>query len=236
MKKLLSIQRLETSSTVANSLMNRERNCIGGNSYTKELFFNPIDYLKERLQTKEQVAWLDLCCGSGRALIEAARIFAGENLGTKIKIVGVDLVSMFDLCPSEFSFLQLLESSVVDYQPTTSFDLITCVHGLHYVGDKLQLIQNASGWLKDDGLFLSHLDLNNLNFENGQAAGKLIVRELRKNGFEYDAKKHLLKREGRKVFNLNYKFIGADDKAGANYTRQAAVDSYYKKQFFVPLR
>lgn len=226
---LLDAQTLEKSSTVANSLMNRERNCVGGNSYAKELFFNPLEYLKNRLQTEEQVAWLDLCCGSGRALIEAAQFFVFENLDARVKIVGVDLVQMFDSFSSELRCLQFIESSVLDFQPLVSFDLITCVHGLHYIGDKLRLIQNASAWLKHDGIFLSHLDLNNLKFEDGKAA-KTIVRELRRNGFEYDTKKHLLISKGRKVFNLGYAFVGADDRAGTNYTGQAAVDSYYRKE------
>lgn len=208
--------------------MNRERNCTGGNSYAKDLFFNPLEFLKERLETKEQIAWLDLCCGSGRALIEAARFFAGENFNSRIEITGVDLVAMFDSFPSELKSLRLIESSVTDYEPATSFDLITCVHGLHYVGDKLRVIQNASSWLKDDGIFLAHLDLNNLKFNYGYSA-KTIVRELRKNDFEYDTKKHLLTKRGRKIFNPDYEYTGADDKAGANYTGQAAVDSYYRK-------
>lgn len=229
MSVLLDKQSLEKSSIVANSLMNRERNCVGGNIYAKELFFNPIEYLKECLQREEQVVWLDLCCGSGRALIEAAQFFAAENLCERIKIIGVDLVPMFDSFSSESNCLQLVESSVVDFQPTFSFDLITCVHGLHYIGDKLRFIQNSSAWLKKDGVFLANLDLNNLRFDDGCVAGKTIVRELRKSGFEYYTKKHLLTRKGRKIFNLNYKFAGADDKAGANYTGQAAVDSCYLK-------
>lgn len=209
--------------------MNRERNCVGGNSYAKELFFNPLEYLKERLQQEEQVSWLDLCCGSGRALIEAAQFFADENLCERIRIIGVDLVDMFDSFPSELKYLKLIESSVVDFQPSFSFDLITCVHGLHYIGDKLQFIQNSSAWLKEDGIFLANLDLNNLKLDEGRLAGKTVVRELRKSGFEYDSRKHLLIRKGRKVFTLDYKFIGANDNAGANYTGQAAVDSYYRK-------
>lgn len=227
MNILLDSQTLKNSSTVANSLMNRERNCVGGNSYAKELSFNPLDFLKERLKTQEQITWLDLCCGTGRALIEAAQHLASENAGPQLKIIGVDLVPMFDSYSPELKFLQLIESSVVDWTPSHSFDLITCVHGLHYIGDKLHLVQKSCEWLKPDGIFLAHLDLNNFKFEDGQIAGKTIARELKKRGLEYEAKKHLLICRGKKVFNLNYTFIGADDKAGPNYTGQAAVDSYY---------
>jgi ubiquinone/menaquinone biosynthesis C-methylase UbiE len=56
--------------------MNRERLCVGGNSYQKELSFDIIEFLKKRLRTQKQTAWLDLCCGSGKALIEAAKFFS----------------------------------------------------------------------------------------------------------------------------------------------------------------
>ena len=50
---------LEQSPAVANSAMNRERNCVGANSYAKELGFNPLEFLSERLKGRERVAWLD---------------------------------------------------------------------------------------------------------------------------------------------------------------------------------
>ncbi len=67
MKKLLNNFALEQSSIVANSLMNRERRCLGGNSYEKELSFNIIEFLRRRIGSEKQVRWLDLCCGEGKA-------------------------------------------------------------------------------------------------------------------------------------------------------------------------
>jgi hypothetical protein len=98
---------------------------------------------------------------------------------------------------------------------------------LHYIGDKLGLIQNAAFWLKEDGVFLANLDPDNLKFPNGASAGTKMVRDLRKVGFEYHVRKHLIVCEGRKVFTLTYQYLGADDAAGPNYTGQAAVNSHY---------
>jgi len=225
---LLESKTLERSSVVANSAMNRERVCVGGNSYTKELSLNPVDLLRPRLKSQEHVAWLDLCCGTGKALIEASRILSGDVRESNLTIIGIDLVGMFEPYPSELGFLQMQEASVMDWEPDCSFDLITCVHGLHYIGDKLDLIQRAISWLKEDGFFAANLDPTNLKFANGDIVGRRMIRELKKYGVDYKALKHLIVCEGRRKINLGYQYLGADDKAGPNYTGQAAVDSYYR--------
>src|SRR5262245_13419829 len=141
MKKLLKSDALELSGIVANSAMNRERVCVGKNSYARELSFDPLDLLKSRLETQGQAAWLDLCCGRGRAF----------------------------------------------------------------------------------------LDPDNLKIPNGANAGNKIIRDLRRIGLKYQARKRLIVCEGRKDFTLNYRYLGADDAAGPNYTGQAAVNSHYEQ-------
>ncbi|HKQ73572.1 MAG TPA: methyltransferase domain-containing protein [Blastocatellia bacterium] len=229
MNRLLDTATLGLSGVVANSAMNRERVCIGKNSYTRELSFDPIDFLNSRLETQGQAAWLDLCCGRGRALIEAAEALAPYSSSSNLQLLGVDLVAMFDSYPPGLSSVRLLESSVSSWRPDCLFDLITCVHGLHYVGDKLGLIQNAVSWLKENGVFLANLDPDNLKFPDGGNAGNKVIRDLRKIGFDYQASKHLIVCEGRKDFTLNYRYLGADDTAGPNYTGQAAVNSHYER-------
>jgi hypothetical protein len=80
MTSLLGDESLERSAVVANCRMNRERNLLGTNGYDRELGFNPIDFLKERADDGLTVTWVDLCFGTGRALIEAARIVHDEGL------------------------------------------------------------------------------------------------------------------------------------------------------------
>jgi RimJ/RimL family protein N-acetyltransferase/2-polyprenyl-3-methyl-5-hydroxy-6-metoxy-1,4-benzoquinol methylase len=218
---------LENSPVVANSSMNRQRSCSGDNSYAKELLFDPINFLQSRLDSQKHVAWLDLCCGTGRALIDAAHILQPARGQADLKIVGVDLVSMFYDYPAELDCLSLQATSVSAWEPDYSFDLITCVHGLHYIGDKLQLLQQAVSWLKNDGIFLAHLDPVNLKFQNGEVAGNQIIKELQKQGLEYNKRKRLLSCKGEKEIRSNYQYIGADDQAGPNYTNQEVVDSFY---------
>ena len=92
-----------------------------------------------------------------------------------MEIVGVDLVGMFLRPDPGLTCLRLVEASLSTWRPDRPFDLITCVHGLHYVGDKLGLIARAASWLAEDGLFVASLDLHNLKFADGRPAGRRMV-------------------------------------------------------------
>jgi SAM-dependent methyltransferase len=224
--KLLGDDELERSAIVANCRMNRERELAGSNGYSREVGFNPLDFLRARIAHGHFVAWLDLCCGTGRALIEAARVSQAE--GMDIEIVGVDLVGMFHRPGPDVIHLHLVEASLRTWSPDRRFDLITCVHGLHYVGDKLGLVARAASWLVEDGLFVANLDLKNVKLADDMAGGRKVVADLRRAGLEYDRRRHLVVCRGRKDLSLPYRYLGADDGAGPNYTGQPAVDAYYQ--------
>ena len=66
---------------------------------------------------------------------------------SQLTLLGVDLVAMFDAIPTDVDFVRLESCSVHDWKPVRRYDLITCVHGLHYVGDKVGLIERTAGWL-----------------------------------------------------------------------------------------
>jgi trans-aconitate methyltransferase len=224
---LLANVELERSGVVANCRMNRERNLLGSNGYDREVRLNPLDFLKQRIAAGRFVAWLDLCCGTGRALIQAARQICAEGLASSIEIVGVDLVGMFDPTDSPVSSLRLEEASLSSWRPDRLFDLITCVHGLHYVGDKIGLIVRAASWLVEDGQFVANLDLNNIGLSDGRTK-RTLAADLRGAGFAYDRRKRLVSCRGRKVLTLPYRYLGADDRVGPNYTGQPAVTSHYE--------
>src|SRR5262245_60368202 len=224
---LLDDRQLEQSGIVANCRMNRERSLTGLNGYSREIGFSPLEYLRKIVPSRQRARWLDLCCGSGNALMEGARIAAEENLHLQIEIVGIDLVGHFRPVSGR-GCVRLVEASFVSWQPDGTFDLITCVHGLHYVGDKLGLVARAVSWLTASGLFVANLDLQNLRFQNGQSAAREIVARWRRQGLEYDRRRRLLRCRGPKVINLPFRYLGADDRAGPNYTGQPAVNSYYE--------
>lgn len=219
--KLLADEVLENSAIVANCRMNRERNLHGTNGYDSDLGFDPLILLKATVREQGHAKWLDLCCGTGKALVEASAMMDAERL--PITIVGVDLVGMFDISSSER--LQLVQASLSDWKPTEQLDLITCVHGLHYIGDKLGLIARAASWLTPNGKFAANLDKSNLLLLH--AADARIVAQIRKAGFSYSTEHKILECVGHRQVQFPFRYLGADDQAGPNYTGQPAVNSHY---------
>ncbi|MEU1589649.1 hypothetical protein [Micromonospora sp. NPDC005710] len=111
--------------------------------------------------------------------------------------------------------------------PGRTFDLITCLHGLHYVGDKLAVLTRAAGWLTPTGRLVADLDLSSIRLPDGRPAGQRLTAQLRAAGFSYDSRRRRISCTGRRDVRLPYRYLGADDRAGANYTGQPAVHSYY---------
>jgi SAM-dependent methyltransferase len=219
------------SAVVANCAMNRERQLAGVNSYARELGFDPLEVVLARARGGGRaqggaVAWLDLCCGSGRALIQAARRVREAGLAGQVDLAGVDLVDAFDAAPGSVPGLELVCAPVGDWEPTRSFDVITCVHGLHYIGDKLALLTRAAGWLTPAGRLAADLDLSAVRV-GGPAAARRLRSRLRASGFAYNARRRQITCAGRIDVRLPYAYLGADDRAGPGYTGQPAVTSYY---------
>ncbi|MEV7010463.1 class I SAM-dependent methyltransferase [Streptosporangium sp. NPDC051022] len=218
---LLDGEALERSSVVANCVMNRERGLSGSNGYGRELGIDVLEFLRGRVREGRRVRWLDLCCGSGRALFEAS-----HRIGDAVEIVGMDLVGFF-AGPSRPPGLRLITASVVDWVPEGLFDLVTCVHGLHYVGDRLGVLSRAASWLADDGLFVGNFDVDGVRLADGAPAGRRLVSALRASGLDYDARRRRVSCRGRREVTLPYRYLGSDDRAGPNYTGQSAVNSHY---------
>ncbi|SEG93218.1 Methyltransferase domain-containing protein [Nonomuraea solani] len=208
---------LERSTVVANRLMNRERRL---RAYDRELGIDTLDVLRAAIGPRP-ARWLDLCCGAAYALGEAAHL-----LGDDAEIVGVDLVDFFACRPNP-PRLNLTTASVTTWRPEAPFDLITCVHGLHYVGDKLGLLSRATNWLTENGLLVANLDAHSIRLPDGTPAGRRLTAALRSQGLTYDARTKRIRCHGPRTINFPYRYLGANDQAGPNYTGQPAVDSHY---------
>ncbi len=224
--KLLTEEELLLSAVVANNRMNRERNASGVNSYEKDLHFHPEKYLQDFIKRFGQVKWLDLCCGEGKALLQCALSLAGNSLQHQATLKGIDLVDAFQPIPSTVTCLQWQVGSVVDWTADDRYDVITCVHGLHYVGDKLRAIQSACRALTARGIFMAHLDLQNIKILT-QPGNQLIRKKLNEHGMEYSIRNRVLVCKGPREVDFGLRYQGASDQAGPNYTGQEAVDSYY---------
>ena len=226
-KALLGDAHLEQSGVVANCRMNRERGLVGSNGYDHELGFSPFDVLCDRLANQPTARWLDLCCGQGRALLEAAELAQARGVGDRVELVGVDLAGMFVQVPPDLRSLRFVQASLNTWQPERAFDVITCVHGLHYIGDKLCLLARAVAWLTPDGIFAASLGLENFRDAHGRSATRCTSQALRQAGFTYNARARRVVCEGRRDVEFPFRYLGADDRAGPNYTGQPAVNSYY---------
>ncbi len=102
------------------------------------------------------------------------------------------------------------------------------MHGLHYVGDKLAVLARVVRWLTPTGRFVADLDLSSVRLADGKPAGRRLTAELRTAGIDYDARRRRISCTGPRDLSLPYTYLGADDRAGANYTGQPAVHSYYR--------
>ncbi len=67
-----------------------------------------------------------------------------------------------------------------------SFDLITCMHGLHYLGDKSALPARTASWLTATGRLIADVDLASIRLADGRPAGRRLTTRLRTAGFTYD--------------------------------------------------
>jgi hypothetical protein len=62
----------------------------------------------------------------------------------------------------------------------------------------------------------------------GEPATRRLSRALRDAGFSYDSRRHRISRKGKLEAALPFRYLGADDRAGPNYTGQPAVTSHYE--------
>ncbi|WP_308163182.1 class I SAM-dependent methyltransferase [Nocardia alni] len=227
--RLLDDAVLEQTSVVANNAMNRDRRLSGVNSYARELGFDPYERLVTLLGERPggQPSWIDVCCGSGRALLAAEAGLAREFPEADVALRGIDLVENFAAEPST-PRLRLITASARDWRPDRPADLVTCVHGLHYIGDKLALIVAMIGWMVPGGVFAAHFDPHSIRHADGSSAARKVLARLRAAGLTYNARRHLLTAHGPVTIDFRAEYLGADDRAGPGYTGQPAVHSYYR--------
>ncbi|MES2465507.1 MAG: class I SAM-dependent methyltransferase [Armatimonadota bacterium] len=232
----------DISDIVVNAAMNRGRGFSGVNSYTRDLRqFDIAAFLRERLQTypSQTIRWLDVCCGEGRALTEAAQIWAGTDWGKQIEIIGLDLWD--DLPVSQASSdgpsLRFVAADAAFWSPNTSFDLITCVHGLHYLPDKLGFLERAYSWLAPNGgVLLAHLDKANVLQQDNKTANlwPILHRRARQQGIALRLTNHLLRMErtaeGPDNLSFGVTFVDRTVSPRPNFSGMTVIDSWYRRE------
>ena len=214
---MLDHRQVVESEIVANSVMNRERCLAGVNSYARELRFDPLDWLAHRVKARGRAVWYDACCGEGRALREASATVAETVCGDAYRFIGVDLVTAFSTPKSGPS---LFAADVMTFAPEEPVDLITFVHGLHYLSNKLAFLEHAYRLLAPGGLLIGHLDLNNVRLASGEPLSKRIFEgNSHRDGTPLSLSRHLLKIEKTApTLSFGLRWIGASISEKTNYT------------------
>ncbi len=96
--------------------------------------------------------------------------------------------------------LRLVEASLSTWRPDRRFDLITRVHGLHYVGDTLGLIARAASWLGEEGRSVANLDPGNLKLVSDPNPGRKIVAALCRAVLVFDRRRRLIACRARRIW------------------------------------
>lgn len=206
---------LEWHPVVANCRMNRGRRLHGRGGYSRELGFDPL----ERVGSG---GWLDVGCGEGHALREAARVLPGRTL------VGLDLVGPSEQTPG----VTWVIGPVRSFEPEARFDLITAVHVLHYVADKLGTLERLRSWLAPGGTLVAQLDLAQVWVGAGPAP-RTVSGWLRTRGYGWDARAHRVMATGVSAGGAGlgpapWRFVEGTP-GGPNYTGQEGVVSRYER-------
>jgi hypothetical protein len=61
-----------------------------------------------------------------------------------------------------------------------------------------------------------------------RSANVLLGKEFKRLDLEYDRRRHIVGCRGQRRIEFPFRYVGADDQAGPNFSRQPAVDSYYE--------
>jgi len=159
--------------------------------------------------------------------MEAGEQFEAAGWGRQVQIVGVDLVGMFT--PEQAANVTLTAADVAAFTLNQPADLITCVHGLHYLGDKLGFLQRAYAMLAPGGMLLGHLDPDNLRgLGAGASVWRQAARHAARGGVVVDFKGHVLRiARTEALLDFGLTFQGATISERPNYTGITVVDSWY---------
>ena len=113
---------------------------------------------------------------------------------------------------------RFIRASVHVWEPNERvdrFDLITCVHGLHYIGVRLGLIERIATWLRPGGLFLANFDTTDIRDPQGAPLTHRLGTLFRRNGLVYNRRQHLIRLDGPRGIDFGLQFLGAKDDVGA---------------------
>lgn len=167
-----------------------------------------------------------MCCGEGNALLQYAKELADDGLQDRVILKGIDLVDQFKPVPAFINCLYLETGSLSHWSVDGQYDLVTCVHGFHYIGDKLKVLGETLKAIAPQGMLIANIDLKSIKVE-GDPNGQYLKKLFKENQLEYNVRQKIIRCKGPRDISINIAYKGADDNTGPNYTGQNAVDSHY---------
>jgi len=225
---------------VVNATMNRGRGLTGVNSYERELRrFDIAAFLRCRAESvpERRVRWLDACCGAGRALTEAADDWTSADWARRITLIGIDL---YDGMPPDRNSEDGLRARFVvgdvltHLPPQEPLDLVTCIHGLHYLPDKLAFLEQVyTRLVPDGGLLLAHLDPANVKLQDADNTPlwPRLLRHVRRQGISLKFRAHLIRLErtltSPATLSFGATYATRTVAPRPNYSGMIGVDSWY---------
>jgi SAM-dependent methyltransferase len=208
--------------------MNRNRGLSGVNSYAVELGFDILLWLMDRARLHGNAFWCDACCGEGEALSDARSVLDKSEIGKNIAFVGVDLIGGV----IDFRSPNIVIGDVATYDPGRPVDLITCVHGLHYIGDKVGLLEHFYSILAPGGMIACNIDFANVLVGGTPVKSwNALARSTGMKRMNATFRKHvlILHKSGVLPIRFGLKYCGAEISAEPNYTGITVINSWYEK-------
>ncbi len=176
-----------------------------------------FNYMRGSQYHLENPVWVDVCCGQGRALIDAINKQYESKNDTHMSFIGIDIRKLethfdikYDNCALSFVNQDINDLSCFQVRP----NLITDIFGLCYVSDPLSVVENLYNSLEKNGILIS-LGLNKVSVKDNKVSSEEVS----------DFKTWMIKRMDK---NLEYKYsIGCDgsDNAIVCYFRKLNLDS-----------
>ena len=161
-------------------------------------------------------------------MIQSAKFIKENKHENKIGLEGIDLVSYFSEYSAYEGILRLIQMNLENWTPNKKYDLVTIVHGLHYIGDKISLLEKVSNALNQDGKLLGNFSLENVRIQGVKDSEKMLRKIFKESGIVYNSRTKMIEITESISLSSKFKYLGADDQVGPNYTGQPVVDSVYE--------
>ncbi len=125
----------------------------GLKDYSDNLGLDLLSFFRRTADLKGSFSWVDLGCGSGNALEEAASCFASSGICEgALQAAGYDLILPTPGAGSRNYGISFFEGDISAAKFPFAPDLVTLVHVLQWNKNPLEIISNAMSQIEEGGI------------------------------------------------------------------------------------